>query len=131
MTDKRLSFKKNMLFNSVGSLFYLACQWLISVFSMRLGSFYEIGILTLAASLTNFFFTLSTFGIRFFQVSDTGKYTPGQYITTRLMTCCLGLVLCAGFVLANVQYSAFEKICIVLYMAFRLTEALVDTLAAE
>lgn len=131
MSERRLSFRQNMLFNSIGSVTYLACQWLISVLAVRLGSFESGGILTLSASLTNFFFTLSTFGIRFFQVSDTGRYTPSQYISTRLLTGMTGLGLCILFTLCNVQYTPYQMLCIVLYMIFRLTESLVDTMAAE
>ena len=64
-----------MAFNSMGSLFYLLCQWLLTVVVVPLCSFEAAGILTLSISLTNVFFTLATFGIRIFQVSDSqGKY---------------------------------------------------------
>ena len=77
---KRQSIGKNMLFNSVGSLFYLMCQWLVTVLSTRLGSFETCGVLTLAISITNVFYVVSTFSLRVFQVSDTnGKYPPGRY----------------------------------------------------
>ena len=91
-----------MAFNSMGSLFYLLCQWLLTVVVVPLCSFEAAGILTLAISLTNVFFTLATFGIRIFQVSDSqGKYGPGLYISTRVFTCLCSFALCAAFLLCT------------------------------
>ena len=38
---KPLSIKQNMLWNSFGSITYLACQWLITILVVRLSSGYE------------------------------------------------------------------------------------------
>ena len=102
-----------MAFNSMGSLFYLLCQWLLTVVVVPLCSFEAAGILTLSISLTNVFFTLATFGIRIFQVSDSqGKYGPGLYISTRVFTCLCSFALCAAFLLCNRQYTAEQVLCI-------------------
>lgn len=132
MMQKRLSLKTNTILNSVGSMFYLTCQWLISVLAVRLGSYDAGGIYSLALSITNVFFVMSTFAIRHFQVSDTSnKYSSTRYITTRVLTCGVGLTCCVIFTLLNSQYTAMQSWCIVLCMVFRLSEAMVDTLAAE
>ena len=129
---QRLSLQKNMLLNSVGSLFYLVCQWLLTVLAVRLGSYTDGGMLSLAISITNFFYVLSTFSIRVFQVSDTnGRFSPGLYYATRILTCALGLVSCLIFILCNQQYSMAQSLCILFYLLFKMSEALVDTLAAE
>jgi O-antigen/teichoic acid export membrane protein len=129
---KRQSLGKNMLFNSVGSLFYLVCQWLISVLSVRLASYEVCGVLTLAISITNFFYVIATFSLRVFQVSDTAnKYPAGRYLSTRILTCLVGAGGCALFMLVNQQYTQNQRLCIIMYMVFKLSEALVDTLAAE
>lgn len=121
-----------MAFNSMGSLFYLLCQWLLTVVVVPLCSFEAAGILTLSISLTNVFFTLATFGIRIFQVSDSqGKYGPGLYISTRVFTCLCSFALCAAFLLCNRQYTAEQVLCILFYMLYRIGEALVDVLAGE
>ena len=121
-----------MAFNSMGSLFYLLCQWLLTVVVVPLCSFEAAGILTLSISLTNVFFTLATFGIRIFQVSDSqGKYGPGLYISTRVLTCLCSFALCAVFLLCNRQYTAEQVLCILFYMLYRIGEALVDVLAGE
>ena len=36
--EKKLSVGQNALLNSIGSLFYLGCQWLITVLVIRIGS---------------------------------------------------------------------------------------------
>ena len=121
-----------MAFHSIGSLFYLVCQWLLTVIVVPLCSFEAAGILALAISLTNVFFTLGTFGIRIFQVSDSrGKYSPGLYISTRVLTCLFALGLCALFLLCNRQYTAEQVLCVLFYMLYRIGEALVDVLAGE
>ena len=48
MESKQRSIGRNMMFNSVGSLFYLVCQWLLTVLVVPLGSFEKAGYLTLA-----------------------------------------------------------------------------------
>lgn len=129
MQGKRLSIRANLLFNSFGSLFYLACQWLITVLVVRLGSFEAGGVLTNCISVTNVLFTVSTFGIRTYQVSDVDeKYTSTHYITTRLITGLFAMVVTAGFVLTMGNASAEQKLCVMLYMLFRLTESLSDVL---
>lgn len=132
METKQRSLGRNMLLNSVGSLFYLICQWLLTVLVVPLGSFTDAGMLTLAISLTNVFFTLGTFGIRVFQVSDSrGEHTPSLYISTRVLTCLTATGLCMLFTLGHRQYSTAQMLCIMLYMLHRAGEALVDVLAGE
>lgn len=129
---QRLSIQRNMIYHSCGSLFYLACQWLISVLAVRLGSYADGGMLSLAVQLTNFFFVLATFSIRVFQAADTtGRFSASRYISTRLLTMMLGTALCTAFAFLGGQYDATQRWCIVLYMVFKMSEALVDAFAAE
>lgn len=129
--EKKLSVGQNTLFNSVGSLYYLGCQWLLTVLVVRLGSYESAGILSLCMSITNLFYTLASFGIRDFQVSDyNGKYSPAQYISTRLLTCTVSAGLCCAVVGLNRGYTGYEAACIIVYMLYRVAEALVDTFQA-
>ena len=131
MNSKKLSVQQNTLLNSFGSLFYLGCQWLLTVLVVRLGSVEDGGNLSLAMSLTNMFFTIATFGIRDFQVSDyQNKYSPSQYVTTRLLTCTVSSLICCGIVLLNRHYTGHQIACILFYMLFRISEALVDVFQA-
>lgn len=129
---ERLSIKRNMLYHSAGSLFYLGCQWLISVLAVRLGSYETGGMFSLSVQLTNFFYVIATFSMRVFQASDTqGRFSASRYVSTRVMTASLAFALCCLFSIASVQYSSVQQWSIVLYMGFKLSEALVDALAAE
>ena len=125
--NRKLSIAQNTMFNTVGSCFYLVCQWLITVLVVRLGSVEYGGILSLSMSVTNIFFTLSTFGIHGYQVTDyKHKFSTGEYITTRLFTCSSALVLCIVYNLVSYSQSRYETACIIVYMLFRIGEALSD-----
>lgn len=127
MREKCLSLKANMLYNSVGSLFYLACQWLVSVGVVRLAGYEAGGLLTLGISITNMLFAFSTFGIRTYQVSDLeNRFSATDYVTTRLATACAALVLCGIYGLAAPAYTQAQRLCIISYMVFKLSEAQVD-----
>ena len=77
----------------------------------------------------NIFYTLATFGIRNFQVSDVdNKYSASDYVTSRLITSAASLVLCVGFVLLNQGYTAEQMGVIIIYAVFKLSEILVDVL---
>jgi len=66
-----LSLKANMLWNSAGSLTYLACQWLVTVLVVRLTSGYDAaGLLSLAMSVTGIFGTFATYKMNTYQISD-------------------------------------------------------------
>lgn len=53
---KQLSVKQNMLWNTAGSMVYLVCQWLITVFVVRLSDGYDAaGVLALGMAVSNIF----------------------------------------------------------------------------
>lgn len=123
---KKLTIMQNTVYNTIGSFFYLACQWLITVLVIRLGSVESGGVLTLAMSVTTLFYTLSAIG-RTYQVSDyQQKYAVGEYVATRFFSCSCALILCVGYCLVYRGYSHYEIICIFAYMGFRTVEALSD-----
>ena len=75
MEEKKLSIQSSIVWNSVGSIFYLGCQWLITVLVVRLSGVDEAGVLSLAMSVCNIWYCLSVYGMRNFQISDTeNKY---------------------------------------------------------
>ena len=118
---------KNILWNTVGNIFYLGCLWLLSVFVVRLShSYVDAGILSLSMSVTNIFSMLALFSIRNYQVSDLeDKYSQADYIAHRLITCSAAFVLCIVFVLLN-GYSAAITLSITAYMLFKAIESLAD-----
>ena len=124
--EKKLSIAQNALYNTVGSCFYLVCQWLITVLVIRLGSVEYGGTLSLAMAVTNVLYSLSTFGLHGYQVTDyKRKFSPGEYVTTRLFTCSSALILCVLYNLVSPQ-SHYETACIIVYMLFRVVDAISD-----
>lgn len=123
---KKLSLAQNALYNTIGSCVYLVCQWLITVLVIRLGSVESGGILTLAISVSGIFYNLSAIG-RPYQVSDySHKYSTGEYVGIRMMTCLAGFLLCIFYCLFTRDISGKEFACIIAYMAYRTTDALSD-----
>jgi len=128
-TNKELSVSRNMIWNTVGSFTYLVCQWLLTMIVVRISKNMEnVGNLSLAISITNIFFNLACFNVRPYLVSDvSGKFKIHEYSAFRIFTGLSALVLCIGYI--NIfSYSTEQKICIVVYMFFKLGEVWVDLL---
>lgn len=128
---KKLSAFQNSIFNTAGAVFYSVCQWAITMAAVRLtGEFEDTGILQLAISVTNIFYTVACYVPRTFQISDLkGEYSSGEYVGMRLISCALSLLLCAGYVLI-LRYSPKLTACILGYMLFKCLEAVSDVFRA-
>lgn len=123
ITDKQI--KKTFIWNTVGYIGYLGFQWLITILVVRLSGYVDAGILSLAMSTTSMFHLIAGYGMRSFQISDTGKYTEREYLWSRYITCAAAFLLC--FVFINVKtYTHIQRIDIMLYMVFKVGEAFVD-----
>lgn len=124
---KNKTLKKNFIWNSVGSFIYLFCQWLLTLLVIRLSdNLTNAGYLALALSITNVFFNISCFNMRPYLVSDnTNEYTEYDYTTFRFITIILSLVLCVIYI-SFFGYNQSQFLCIVLYMIFKIGEAIVD-----
>jgi O-antigen/teichoic acid export membrane protein len=124
--EKKLSTKQNIIFNSAGSIFYLFCQWVITVLVVRMSGYDDAGIWSLAIATTNVFYVIASYSVKTYQVSDLqSKYRTGVYVSSRILSCSTAVLLCAGYVLLN-PYSFKQTSCIIIYMLFRSGEAFVD-----
>ncbi|MBQ3816661.1 MAG: hypothetical protein II802_00110, partial [Clostridia bacterium] len=126
MDDKK-TLGKSIVWNTVGSVYYAFCQWLMTVVIIYIASDYEpVGILGLSMTITNSFASLASFGMRSFQVSDIKKvYSNENYIMSRRITCLaayLGCVIYSLFIGAAKE----ELLCILIYMIIRVTDSLED-----
>ena len=66
-----MKLKCNVLWNTIGTLYYLGMQWLTTVLVVRIsGSYEDAGIYSLAVSITNIFYIIAMYNVRNFQVSD-------------------------------------------------------------
>ena len=85
--------KSNFIWNAVGNITYMMCQWLITVLVPILGGFGDAGILSVAMSVRATCQTIGMFGIRNFQVSDVEeKYSNSCYVGLRALTCGAAMV---------------------------------------
>ena len=117
---------KQILWNTVGSVFYSACQWIITIFVVHIASYEMAGYLSLAMTTSSSFSAIALCSMRNFQVSDvTGEYSSGQYVTSRFLTCGAAFLVC---ILAGFGNSPYQLFCIMAFMLIRVSEALVDVM---
>ena len=130
---KNYTVSQNAMFNTIGTVMFCFCQWVISsLFVVHLSpeadSVSNAGVLQLAIFVTNIFFSISTYNIRTYQISDTeNKFSYGDYVGTRFVTAFIAVVLCVVYVVAF-GYSSKTLWCIILYMIFKLNETFSDVL---
>lgn len=123
------SMKKNVLWNTFGSIFYCGCQWLITVLVIWLSktAYDTAGVLSLAMTTSSSFSAISLFGMRNYQVSDVnGEYCVSEYVGSRIITCILAFVACAIYSL--ISKSVYVMLCVDAFMLIRVAEALADVL---
>ncbi|MDM8270473.1 lipopolysaccharide biosynthesis protein [Thermophilibacter provencensis] len=125
---KEPSLKANMLWNSVGSLMYSSCQWLLTVLVVRLSTSYDAaGTLALAMALSNVFVPIALYRIRSYQVSDIHEETSsGEYVGLRFVTIAAGLAITGLYALASCDAAALPAV--MLYLLYRAGEVFIDVL---
>ena len=116
-----------MLYNSVGSLTNLGCQWLTTVLVLRLGGYQAAGDLSLAMSITNIFYTVALFGMLSFQISDLKpEFVEKEYFAVKGFAILGATIFCLISSLWN-GYELAQLLSILLYMLYRDLEAVQDT----
>lgn len=122
--------KKNIIWNTFGSIFYSACQWLITVIVYHVADLNAAGFLSLAMTTSSSFSAISLFGMRSYQVSDVKReYSQHEYVGSRVLTCIVAFVTCA---LASIWgNNIYQILCIDAFMLIRVAEAMVDVLNGE
>lgn len=123
---EKKSVKQNMIFNTVGSLVYYVCQWLMSVVIVRISGYEDAGILSLAMTVTAAPAIVGLFNIRSYQVSDIeGQYSDATYLRSRVTTNLLSYIVCLFMVLIG-GYSLEKAGVILLFMLFKVAEGFAD-----
>lgn len=127
--EQNVNLKKNVMWNSIGSLYYLGIQWLTTVLVVRIsGNYEDAGLYSLAISITNIFYMIAMYNVRNFQVSDTkGVYREGDYLAHRVTTMVVSMLACILFMMIAYRdvYTIGVVVC---YMLFKVGESLVDVL---
>lgn len=124
----QLGLGRNIAWNTSGSLVYLACQWLTTVFVVRLSSDYAAaGELSLAMAVGNIFVPIGLYKIRSYQVSDLdGAYSSGEYVGFRLLTIVFGLIVSFGYSAVTLDQQSLPVVF--LYCLYKTVEVFVDVM---
>lgn len=128
MTDiKELSHKQNFIWNTIGNLIYLGCQWLTTVMVVILSSGYNnSGILAFAMAIGLIFSSLGGYCTRPFQVSDVkGQFSNQNYIAFRIITDLLAFFICCIYAFVVSDDFSIVSTSIV-YLIFKFDENLAD-----
>lgn len=126
--QKKLSLAQNATYNAVGTIVYCLCQWAVTMVVFRMSDAANAGLLQLAISITNIFYTIACYNIRIFQISDINdEYSPSDYIGLRFITSGIAMTLC---IIYSVVFGyPFETIlCVIAYLLLRFNEAFADVL---
>lgn len=128
MNHTSLSIKQNMLWNSAGSLLYLVCQWLITVFVVRLSSGFDAaGALSLAMAVGNVFSPIAQYKMRSYQVSDVKKkISAGEYVGFRILTIVTALILSIAYAAMTIPSEMI--VTVLLYVLFKAIDSFIDVL---
>ena len=121
-----LSMRENMLWNSAGSITYLACQWLVTVLIVRLSDGYNAaGLLSLASSVTGTFGTFANYKMGVYQISDIKhENTTSEYLGFRLITLGGSFIACIIYSLITCPLSSI--LTITLYFIFKAVGLVID-----
>lgn len=126
MSVKQLSIKANMIWNSVGSLAYLGCQWLMTVLIVRMGGFADSGLLGIAMTVVGTFGTFANYKMGTYQISDIKRENElGEYFGFRCITLGIAFVACMAYsCLTNPQ----ALLTIALFFIYKSVGLLIDIL---
>ena len=114
--ERKLSLTSNIMWNMAGNVLYLFSQWILTIIIARMVGYEELGVFSLAMSISNVGFTVAAWGIRNYQVSDVAhKYSDTEYLFTRVVTSIIafGGVVAFAFIC---DYSGRQRMAIALYM---------------
>lgn len=120
------SVQQNIIFNTVGSLVYYICQWLMSIIIVRISGYEEGGIWALAMSVTAAPAIVAMFNVRSYQVSDVNEqYSDKTYIRSRMYTNLLAYLVCIIMIFVY-GYSWYKSGIILVFMLFKVIEGFAD-----
>lgn len=107
------------MYNTVGSVVTLFCQWLIMMLIPRMTNFSEAGIFTATISICSIINIFATFSLNQYQIADQYvNYSENTYRVARVVTILLSFAMCFA-VIFFMDYSIKQNILILVYMAYR------------
>lgn len=132
--DKKNLEKRNIIWNIIGSFLYALASMVLSIAVVRIAGEDAGGIFNFAfPTFGQHMFMVAYFGIRPFQITDTGnRYSFGDYLGLRFITC--GFALAVGMIYVGFnwdRYSFVKAATIFLMVIYKVIDALADTYEAE
>lgn len=130
-TKKALTIRQNMLWNTIGSLTNLGCQWLITILVVRFSDGYSAaGIYSLAMSIFNMFSQIAQYRMYTVQIADVEKKNSvGEYLTFRLITTCMAFAIMAAYSIVTCRIDAVPAV--LLYAAYKSSGLIIDVMHAN
>lgn len=124
--SSKLSLKQNMLWNSVGSVIRLCCNYLITIAVVRFShGFDAAGGLALAMSISSLVQPVAEFRLRTIQVTDVqNELKTGEYLGLRLVSTTLAFAL--GIAYSLITCSLQSLPVIVLYLIYSMAVNLIE-----
>jgi|GEM_PF-1482070 Membrane protein involved in the export of O-antigen and teichoic acid len=126
MENSESSLKKIYIYNTVGSLVYFLCQWLLTVIVVNQAGLTVGGELSLALSFANVYVLIATFNSRGYQVSDlNSKYTDQNYIAFRVLSIFVAFIIVISVVLLK-GYPPHKIMVIIAFIIYKAIETIID-----
>ncbi|SFP37702.1 Membrane protein involved in the export of O-antigen and teichoic acid [Butyrivibrio proteoclasticus] len=120
----------NVMWNTVGSIFYSFCQWLMTVVVVYISTYEDAGFLSIAMTMSSSFSAIALFSMRNYQISDVnGEYSVHEYVGSRFLTNIIALVTCTVFSL--MKNTVYMSACVCAFMVIRIAEAFADVLHGQ
>jgi len=112
----------NTVRNTAGTVLYYCCQWLTTVFVVRIAGYDASGTFSLVISYANIFGFISLYNLRNYQLSDvTHRFAPAQYTAAYTGTSIAALVLFFA-ILPFCGFDRYTILCCIAYMLFKYCE---------
>ena len=127
--------KRNMIWNMIGSFLYALASMVLSIAVVQIAGEDEGGIFAFGYStFGQHMFMVAYFGMRPFQITDTGRrYTFGEYVRLRKITCLAAVLFgfCYVFLFRKDAYSAHKALAVFLLVLYKVIDGYADTYEAE
>ena len=123
-----MNYRKDSLFNTIGTFAYLGALWLMSVLSVRLGSFETVGYFSLAMTASNIYIAIASYTVRLYYAADIQKeFSDRQYFLMRGITTTISFFLCIVVSLLS-GYSTYALTSVLVFYVFKIFEMMSDIL---
>lgn len=126
--------QRNMIWNMIGSFLYAFASMMLTIAVIQVVGEDQGGDFTFAfTTFGQHMFMVAYFGIRPFHITDTRqKYTFGEYLRLRLITCGAALVFGLLYVAAHGgTYSRQKALVVFLMVGYKVIDGFADAYEAE